>query len=145
MLVLTLGRLSKRNPSFEKQIKKTYKKAKAIAWSQLETGAGLPVDQLVRHFSNEFNWRNLHQGLSSMPGSFNVMEAFFRYDPPNSVFRILEERDHLVPFLEFLDFLTSEDCSEDVKAACEDIEEDIILFFQPNQRSRYYLFRRRWF
>ncbi len=64
-----------------------------------------------------------------MPGSFNVMEAFFRYDPPNSVFRILEERDHLVPFLEFLDFLTSGDCSEDVKAACEDIEEDIIYSF----------------
>src|SRR5258706_7904578 len=90
----------KKNPEFEKQIKKTFKKARAIAWSQLETGAGLPMDQLIRHFSNEYNWRNLHQGLPSMPPSFNVMEAFFRYDAPSSVFRILEERDHLLSFLE---------------------------------------------
>jgi hypothetical protein len=116
----------KENPSFDKQIKKIYKKAKAISWSQLETGAGLPMDQLVRHFANEYNWRNLQKGLLSMPGSFNVMEAFFRYDPANSVFRILDESDHLISFMEFLDFLTSGDCPEDIRGVAENIEEDII-------------------
>ena len=118
----------KKNPAFEKEIKKRYKKANAIAWAQLETGAGLPMDQLIRHFSNEYNWRNLHKGLTSMPGSFNVMEAFFRYEPVPSVFRILEERDHLLSFLEFVDFVTSGE-SGNPKDAIESIEEDVIYSY----------------
>src|SRR6185369_457324 len=118
----------KKNPAFEKEIKKRYKKANAIAWAQLETGVGLPMDQLIRHFSNEYNWRNLHHGLTSMPGSFNVMEAFFRYEPVPSVFRIFEERDHLLSFLEFVDFVTSGE-SGNPKDAVENIEEDVIYSY----------------
>lgn len=118
----------KKNPAFDKEIKKRYKKANALAWSQLETGAGLPMDQLVRYFSHEYNWRNLHQGLTSMPASFNVMEAFFRYEPVPSVFRLLEERDYLVSFLEFVDFVTSGE-SGNTKDAIETIEEDVIYSF----------------
>ncbi len=117
------------DPLFDKKVRKTYKKARAIAWSQLETGAGMQMDQLVRHFSNEFNWRNLQQGLLSMPGSFNVMEAFFQYEPENSVFRIFDERDHIVSFLDFLDFITSGDGTDDMKVACEAIEDDIIYSY----------------
>src|SRR5689334_2251796 len=118
----------KNNHSFKKEIKKRYKKATAVAWSQLETGAGLPMDQTIRHFANEYNWRNFHHGLTSMPASFNVMEAFFSYDPTLSIFRLLKERDHLLSFMEFLDFITSEQsCTPE--EAMESVEEDIIYAY----------------
>ena len=125
---LRLEEAQKNNPAIKREIKKRYKKAKAIASAESETGAGLPMDQLIRHFAGEYNWRNLHKGLTSMPGSFNVMEAFFRYEPALSVFRILEERDHLLSFLEFLDFVTSKESGE-AKNAVESIEENVIYSY----------------
>src|ERR1700730_2422726 len=53
-----------------------------------ESGAGLPIDQLLRKFRLQQTDRQLGHGLMTMPTSFNVLEGFyeFRVNPPPPFF-----------------------------------------------------------
>lgn len=118
-----------KDPGFRKEIKKRFKHASAIILAQLENGAGFPIDQQIRFFLQEFNDRNIRHGLSSMPSSFNVMEAFFQYNPAYSFFKLRKESDHLLSFTEFLDYVTSPDSTDDIKRVLQYIEEGVIYSY----------------
>lgn len=77
------------DPRVKGKIKSLYKEAIARISAQVENGAGLPMDRLIRYFLSEYSRRNIDHGLHFMPLSFNAMEAFFEYDAlygPCSVF-----------------------------------------------------------
>lgn len=64
-----------------------------------------------------------------MPMSFNILESFFIYDPKYNYFKLRDETDHLLSFVEFLDYYTSTDTGEDTKAAIDYLEEGIIYSY----------------
>jgi hypothetical protein len=76
------------SPSEKREIRKRFKKAVAIITAQVENGAIFPLNDLLRYFLKEYNNRNFEHGLRSMPSSFNVLEAFFTYNPEYNFFRL---------------------------------------------------------
>lgn len=111
------------------EIKKAFKKATSRLVAQLENGAGLPVDEEIRYFLQEYNTRNFEHGLMTMPSSFNVLEAFIEYHPDLSYFSLREENDHLVSFSDFFDYATSPDCPADISSSAYLLEEGTIFSF----------------
>lgn len=113
----------------QKEIKNRFKKAVAIISAQIENGAGFPLDNLIRYFLHEYNNRNFSYGLRSMPSSFNILEAFLSYNPNLNFFRLRDEIDHLMSFIEFLDYFTSENVTEDTKDALNYMKEGVIYSY----------------
>ncbi len=119
----------KNNSDFQKHVRDTLAKASSIVGTQNDNGAGLPVDQEIRYFLREFNGRNFESGLNSMPTSFNIMEAFFKYRPEMSFFEMLEEEDYLFNLFEFIDYITSPEFNEKPENLKEILVDDLIYSF----------------
>lgn len=93
-------------------VKRLFDEAQKCIITQVENGAGFPIDKLLRYFLSEFNSRNMNHGLYSMPTSFNVMEAFYKFIPEYNIFKIFKEKDSLLSFIEFLDYVTEPEFNE---------------------------------
>jgi len=117
------------DPDIDKEIRKKFKKMMAIIDAQLDNGAALPIDELLREFLLEYNGRNIEHGLRSMPASFNIMEAFYEYIPELSMFRLRPEKDHLFSSTEFLDYVTSGNATDNIADVLDSMEEGIIYSY----------------
>jgi hypothetical protein len=113
----------------QKEIKSRFKQAIAIILAQVENGADFPIDNHIRYFLREYNNRNFSYGLRSMPSSFNILEAFFSYNFYYNYFRLRGEIDHLMSFVDFLDYFTSKNVTEDTKDALNYMKEGIIYSY----------------
>lgn len=113
----------------EGHAKKQWRKAKALIGAQLSNGAGYPADATLREFYFEYNRRLQHHGLGSLPSTFNVLEAFFRYDPSLIAFHLLPERDHRFSWVHFIDYITSEAPEFNLETDLQDLPEGTILNF----------------
>lgn len=123
-----IRRIQEQDPTAKEKVKKIYEKVKSIITAQSKNGAQFPIDELIREFYLEYNNRNISYGLTVMPSSFNVMEAYFEFFPRINVFKIREERDHLLSFIEFLDYVTSGE-SENIIDAIEYLQENVIYSY----------------
>ena len=119
----------KSNPAIKNKIEVNFQKGHTIISAQNDNGADLPIDKSLREFLIEYNGRNFQYGLSKLPSSLNVMEAFFEYNPELSIFKLNEEKDHLVSFIEFLDYYTSTDSHEDLKDVLMSMQEGVIYSY----------------
>ncbi len=117
------------DPEFKKILKRKRKAAFGKWEMQLANGAGLQLDGHLRHFLTEFNHRMSEFGFDSMPASFNVLEAFFKYDGNIFYFELLPEVDHLFSFLDYCDYLTSPDNNIEVASSLEYFAEGMIYSF----------------
>ena len=124
-----IRKLLRRHPLPKREIAQRWKKTITRASAQLENGAGLPVDMLIRYFLQEYNTRNFKHGLRTMPSSFNVLEAFVEYVPELSYFSLRDEQDHLISFPDFLDYVTSPECPTDVNISTDILKEGVIYSF----------------
>jgi hypothetical protein len=113
----------------KRELNRKFKTAVAQIQATLGGGAGQLLDEEIRHFFNEFNTRLFEHGPHVMPSSFNVLEAFVRYDEDLNFFRLLPERDHLFSFSDFVDFVTSKDAPEDPFTAGYGLQEDTIYSY----------------
>lgn len=116
-------------PAVQRDAKRRWQRATALASATMENGAGLAMDQAVRSFFAEFNSRLFNHGGRSLPLSFNVLEAFVAYDAELIMFRLRDEKDHLFSFSDFIDFVTSSDAPSDPFACVDDLEEAVIYNF----------------
>jgi hypothetical protein len=121
-----LKKITEANPENDKLIRDRFNTAMTILNAQFENGAGLPQDEEIRYFLNQFNYRTIEHGLRTMPLSFNVLEGFFNYQPAFNFFELLEEEDYLVSFFDYLDFITSPDFKEDPKLILDHFNEGFI-------------------
>lgn len=96
-----------KDPKLRKNAKAMHEKAMATIQAQLLSGAGYEADKVLRHFLGEYNSRWMTQGRMSFPSSFDVGEAFFTTRREFAGLCLLPERDHLVSFIDFLDFATA--------------------------------------
>ncbi len=125
-----------------KVIKRLWHQTQALALAQANNGAGLEADQLLRYFGLEYNHRFWQHGPHSLPISFNVLEAFFKYEHPLSVFRLRPETDHDLSFTAFLDFVTSpEGPKRQVGDAVDLLEDGRIYSFTNTDEVENLVFR----
>lgn len=117
------------DPKFAKEMRDIYKKCLSIMTLQASTGAGLPIDKQIREYFLEYNSRQINHTLRSLPSSFNVMEGFFELFPKNGGFTIREENDYLFQFVDFIDFITSSNDSDDYKSSLYEFDEGKIYSF----------------
>lgn len=99
----------KRDPRFKKKILEAFERSSAVRLIQNLNGAGLAQDEMIREYNEEYNNRLFNHSIHDMPSSFNTAEAFTRFLPHLSVFKLLHEVDHIVSFVDYLDFVTSDD------------------------------------
>jgi hypothetical protein len=104
-----LPRLERRKIAAE--VRKIASAYRDVVNSIKESGAGYPVDQLLRQFAFEYTYRYASAGLTSQPISFNYIEAFCDirlidgsvapYTHP------MPEIDHLFSINDYIDYITS--------------------------------------
>jgi hypothetical protein len=116
-------------PEEKKFFKDCFTKARNSLEAQHTSHSNFITEITLRHFLMEYNTRAWEHGLRSMPLLFNIMEAFFIYRKPHIYFELLEEENYLISFFDFLDFVTSQDFSNDESLIQENLVEDIIYNF----------------
>ena len=119
----------KETPELRKIVEKMWHKAQAIITGQQLNGAGHEIDRILRWFQWEYNDRIWRHDLHSLPSTYNIVEAFLRYDPPINAFILHEENNHLFSLSDFVDWYTSEDTIVDPKEALEYIEPGVTYTF----------------
>lgn len=138
------------NPKLKKELKRKRKEVLRIARTQSQNGIGQLIDKELRYFHVEFNTRTWRFGFGSRNTAFNVLEAFFKWNPDLFYFELFEEVEHLFSFFDFIDFLTSKNCSKSLKFFNESIETDLIytynllnnvkdISFKTNDSKEYYI------
>ncbi len=118
-----------KDPNFKKKMKEHFEKSSALRIIQCLNGAGLPQDEMIREYNEEYNNRLFNHSLHDMPSSFNTAEAFTRFLPHLSVFNLLKEIDHIVSFVDYLDFVTSDDDGLKDLAGLQFMEEGTIYSY----------------
>lgn len=137
------SRLGEQNqdPTFKKFMKERFEKAHALKFIQTVNGAGLPQDDMIREYNDEYNNRLFNHSIHDMPSSFNTAEAFTRYLPHMSVFKLLREVDHIVSFVDYLDFVTSDDDGLKELAGLQFMEDDVIYSYNGSHDPEELTFR----
>ena len=116
-------------PEQRKLIKQLWKKSQAIVAGQQLNGAGNEADQALRWFQGEYNNRIWSHGLHSLPSTFNVVEAFLKYNPRLNTLILHEENNHLFSFSEFVNWYTSGEIDLDQQIALEAFTPGVIYYF----------------
>lgn len=119
----------RKDPNYNKRMKEMYEKSLAVRLIQRFNGAGLPQDGMIREYNEEYNSRLFNHSLHDLPSSFNTAEAFTRFLPHLSVFHLLPETDHIVSFVDYLDFVTSDDDGLKDLAGLSFMEDNIIYSY----------------
>lgn len=122
------GRIEE-NPRLKKLVKENHKKASSIRLTQSKNGIGFLQDCELRYFADEYNDRLWDYGFASMPASFNILEGFFKWNPELFFFELFQEEEHLFSFFDFIDFVTSDDCSDSLEYFSETIEDEVIYSY----------------
>ncbi len=116
-----------------KKIGRQYEK---IIKETLISGAGFPVDQVLRQLAVEYTNRYASSGTETQPVSFNYFEPFCEIQLiENSVApyaTLAAEVDHLFDLVDFLDYQTSPESSEFDLAPLLDMPEGKSFHFTAN-------------
>ncbi|SEB22213.1 GIY-YIG nuclease family protein [Pedobacter hartonius] len=117
------------NSKLRKKIKDSSKIAYSIAYTQACNGLQFLQDKEIRYFQQEYNSRLWNHGLASMPSSFRVLEGFYEWISNLFMFKIFDEEEHLFSFFDFIDFVTSDCCSNSIDYFIKNVEDNIILSY----------------
>ena len=88
------------------EILKQYETELAIFKAQQEAGAGLVADEALREFQRDYQNREMQMGPQGLPTSFQLCRDFFVRERPGQPYRLFPERDYIVSFADFLEFIT---------------------------------------
>lgn len=110
-----------------------------MAGQQLN-GAGNETDQALRWYHGEYINRICSHGLDSLPSTFNVAEAFFKYNPRLNTLILHEEINHLFSFPGVVNWYTSGDVDLDQKIALEAFTPGVIYNFDNLADPAYLLY-----
>ncbi len=138
-----------RTQAITKKIKENYEILQAMFYSQLLNGSEHIMSKNLREFLNEVNERNIHHGIWSMPSSFNIYEAFVEYIPLISYFHLKPEKEYILNFEDYFDFLTA-NADADMEAVLQEFKENEIfslanntdlidLIFEGDSSYKYYI------
>jgi hypothetical protein len=96
-----LQKLMDMDVAFQLKLKELKQKLPHVLHSRVKNGSGLQLSKLLRSFLLEYADRYLKHGPGAFPTSFNVVEAFLRFEPQYMIFDLREEIEHLVSVDEY--------------------------------------------
>ncbi len=92
-------------------------KQRAILRKIVSTGAGYPIDRVIRSFAYEYTHRYFTAGTMVLPASAQHLEPFLQIgaiDGTFPYFLVRPEHDHLFDVTDFMDYSTSPDVEGEV-------------------------------
>lgn len=128
------------DPKFKKYMTKQWKKATASIDAQIINGVEFGIEETLRFFLQQFNYRSFNHGLDSMPTSFNVMEAFYKHRPDLACFLLRSEKDYLFSMPEFIDFITNPESNAKIDDILSYMEEGVIYSYSTCNKIEDYIF-----
>ncbi|EEF25086.1 conserved hypothetical protein, partial [Ricinus communis] len=99
--------LLRTNPKFKAIALEAMYKDRATFDAQQASGAGLLADETLRYFQRDYENRGRTAGPNSMPTNHRIGGSFFRQQVAGAVYLLWPERDYLISFSDFLDFVTA--------------------------------------
>lgn len=108
---------------------KKYSKMRGIFNAQALNGVDLHTPNELRYFHQEYNERLWKYGLGAMPGSFNILEAFFKFNPQLLLFELFEEVQYLFSIFDYVDFITTNNLEIMYDRLSDIIEDNTIYNF----------------
>ena len=131
---------AKSDPDYQRKYSKRAKKGSAIVQIQDVNGLDLPASRLLRDLALEYSSRLFGGDLNDMPSSFNVAEAFVKYNPKYAIFRLRPETDYSFSIFDFIEFVTSERPIKAMEEQKELVEEGRIYSFSSIDDPSDFLF-----
>ncbi len=116
-------------PEQRKLFKQLWRESQAIVTGQQLNGAGNETDQALRFFQQEYNNRIWSHDLHSLPSTFNVTEAFLKYNPRLNTLILREDHNYLFSLTDFVNWYTSDNIELDHKIALESFTPGTIYCF----------------
>jgi hypothetical protein len=110
-------------------IKELKGKLKLLHYATWNSSSGLRMALELRRLWLEYSERFGRFGPESLPSSFNVAEAFFRFHPKLFTFELRPEREHLLTFSHYLDWYTSGAFPEEPGALVDILDEGVIYSY----------------
>jgi len=126
---LEITNLQLKDKKFNKQIEKTINESMSIWRTQQKNGIDLLMDNEIRTFLLEYNNRIHEHGLGSLPSSFNILEAFFKFNKKIFHFELYYEEFYLLSFYDFVDFITSKNFNKSFEQVYENLKDEIIYTY----------------
>lgn len=119
-----------------KQSKVFAEQYRQILRSISNSGAGFPIDQLIRQLAIEYTHRYASSGTNNQPISFNYFEPFCEIkliDKSVAPYAVpINEMDHLFSVGDFFDYLTSSDSKNFKLNSLMNLPEDTAFHFTAN-------------
>ena len=128
------------DPKIERKMKKMWKRTQAVISAQIMNGVKFGIEETLRHFLTEYNYRNFNHGLDSMPTSFSVMEAFFEHRPDLACFLLHDEKDYIFSMPEFIDYITSPESNANINDILNYMENEVIYSYSVCNEIEDYIF-----
>jgi hypothetical protein len=107
------------------ELKLRMEKVSLAAYAGWASSSGLRMATELRRFWYEYFERFGRYGPTSLPSSFNILEAFIAFDESFSEFSLREERDHLLRFSQYLDWYTASSFPEEPLSLVDIMQEGI--------------------
>jgi|GEM_PF-2348119 len=107
ILTAHLERRMQMDIAAQREIKLRMSKLPLLGYAGWASSSGLRMATELRRFWNEYFVRFGQYGPTSFPSSFNVLEAFVRFDKEFLTFLLPAEREHLLSFADYLEWYTA--------------------------------------
>lgn len=118
------------------EVKKIVSKYSDILKKIKQSGAGFPVDKLLRELAIEYTHRYAASGINTQPLSFNYFESFCNirlFKNSISAYAVpINEVDHLFNITDFFDYLTSNKSDDFDLTSLLELPEDTAFHFTTN-------------
>jgi len=143
ILAAHLDRTLQMDIAAQRELRARLEKLPLLAYAGWSSSSGLRMATELRRFWFEYFDRFARHGPTSLPSSFNVIEAFVRFDPDCLAFLPRPEREHLLRFGDYLDWYTASSFPEEPRSLIDIMEEGVSYSYdfalshdEPTLRAR---------
>lgn len=125
ILAAHLGRTLQMDIAAQRELRERLEKLPLLVYAGWSSSSGLRMATELRRFWFEYFDRFARHGPTSLPSSFNVIEAFVRFDRDYLAFLPRPEREHLLRFSDYLDWYTASSFPEEPRSLIDIMEEGV--------------------
>lgn len=118
--------------------KQIWRRMRHWHFAQLHSGSGFLMATWLRWCVQEYADRMIRHGPHALPCSFNIVEAFLRYDNTSLLFGLRQEREHLLDAREYFDWYSSNDLPRDPSLLIDVMEEGVVYSFDLSSANSGY-------
>lgn len=119
-----------KNPKLNAMVRAKQRRAYRLVLSKIYGGSGLQMSKQLRWYFQEYANRLWKWGAGSLPTSFNVVEAFMRFDEEYLYFILNDEKEHLLSIDSYWTWYARRDFNNNTEIAIDHLDEGIVYSYE---------------